>query len=395
LDLDFALRPDEGLPVSAHHRLHAAGPVVWGEALGGWLVSSYDGVRSVLSDVARFTSAGTPVAEALGAEGMLVNDTPFHHTIRAVWAKQVSAAAMAARARAIAGYAGEVLETARPRLEAGERVDFIPLFRDFVMRFIADAFAVPRGRMGAFVRWTELSADTPAVAMAEGSEAQQRHFTAKQDVSGLVYEQMDDRAARFARGEDPQDFIALMVAAMDASGISRSVAADNLFNFILGAFDTTEKWLANIMVTLYSRAELFAELQADRNLIAPFNEEVMRFDCVAQTIQRRVREGGAELCGQRMAAGDTVFVLLGAANRDPAKFADPDRFDMRRPPLPHMGFGVGFHHCLGLHIVRLEAQVFIDTLLDTFPRLRVAAADYGESWALWGPRALHMERDAA
>jgi cytochrome P450 len=175
VDLDFTLRPNEGLPVSAHHRLRAAGPVVWGDTLGGWLVSSYEGVKTVLSDVTRFTSAGTPVAETLGAEGMLVNDTPFHHTIRAVWAKQVSAAAMAARTRAIAGYAGEVLEAARPRLEAGERVDFIPLFRAFVMHFIADAFAVPRDRMGAFVRWTELSADTPAVAMAEGSEAEQHH----------------------------------------------------------------------------------------------------------------------------------------------------------------------------------------------------------------------------
>jgi cytochrome P450 len=395
MDLDFTLRPDEGLPFSAHRRLREAGPVVWGETLGGWLVSSYDGVRTVLSDVAQFTSAGTPVAETLGAEGMLVNDTPFHHSIRAVWAKQVSVAAMTARMHELEAYADEVLEAARPRLEAGESVDFIPLFRDFVMHFIAGSFAVPRDRMGAFVRWTELSADTPAVAMEEGSEAQQRHFTAKRDVFDLVYEQMDDRAAGFARGEEPQDFIALMVAAMEGNGITRSVAADNLFNFILGAFDTTEKWLANIMVTLYSSPELLAELHADRRLIVPFNEEVMRFDCVAQTIQRRVRQDGVTLEGQRMKAGDPVFVLLGAANRDPAKFTDADRFDMHRPPLPHLGFGVGFHHCLGLHIVRLEAQVFISVLIDTFPKLRVAAADYGDSWALWGPRALYMERDAA
>jgi cytochrome P450 len=394
VDLDFALRPDEGLPLSAHRRLREAGPVVWGETLGGWLVSSYEGVHTVLSDVARFTSAGTPVAEALGAEGMLVNDTPFHHTIRAVWAKHVTAAAMAARARHMEAFAGEVLDRARARLEAGERVDFIPLFRDFVMHFIAASFAVPRERMGAFVRWTELSADTPAVAMEEGSEAQERQFTAKRDVYDLVYEQMDDRAARLARGEAPEDFIALMVAAMDRAGITRSVAADNLFNFILGAFDTTEKWLGNIMVRLYASPELLAEIAADRSLIAAFNEEVMRCDCVAQTIQRRVREDGVTLAGQPMKAGDPVFVLLGAANRDPAKFADADRFDLHRPAIAHMGFGVGFHHCLGLHIVRLEARIFVEVLLDRFRDLRVAGIDYGDSWALWGPRALLMERDA-
>ena len=115
---------------------------------------------------------------------------------------------------------------------------------------------------------------------------------------------------------------------------------------------------------------------------------------VAQTIQRRVREDGVTLAGQRMSAGDAVFVLLGAANRDPAKFADADRFDLHRPAIPHLGFGVGFHHCLGLHIVRLEARVFVEVLLDRLRDLRVAGIDYGDSWALWGPRALYMERDA-
>ena len=116
--------------------------MVWSETLGGWLVSSYEEVREALSDVARFTSAGTPVAEVFGSEGMLVNDTPLHHTIRAVWAKQVSAAAMALRADEIAGYARQVLEAARPKLEAGQRVDFIAVFREFVMEFVAGSFAV-------------------------------------------------------------------------------------------------------------------------------------------------------------------------------------------------------------------------------------------------------------
>lgn len=394
MELDFVLRPDEGLPFSAHRRLREAGPVAWSENLGGWLVSSYEGVREALSDVARFTSAGTPVAEVFGNQGMLVNDTPLHHTIRAVWAKHVSAAAMAGRAPELEGFAAQVLEDARPRLEAGERVDFIPLFRAFVMLFVAGSFAVPHDRVGVFERWSQLSADTPVIEMTGGSEAQRRHFAARQDVFDLVDEQMADRKARFDRGENPQDFIALMVAAIGQGGITADIAADNLFNFILGAFDTTEKWLGNIAAKLYANPDLLRQVVADRSLIGPFNEEVMRCECVVQTIQRRVKHDGVTLAGQAMKAGDAVFILIGAANRDPAKFADADRFDLHRAALPHFGFGAGFHHCLGLHIVRLEARIFVGVLLDTFPNLRVVDMDYGDSWALWGPRALEMELNA-
>jgi cytochrome P450 len=116
----------------------------------------------------------------------------------------------------------------------------------------------------------------------------------------------------------------------------------------------------------------------------------MRCDTVAQTIQRRVRVDGAELGGPRLAAGDALFLLLGAANRDPAEFADPDRFDLHRRAGPHLGFGFGFHHCLGLNIARQEARAFVRVLLDALPELRVAEADFGDSWALWGPRRLEL-----
>ena len=104
----------------------------------------------------------------------------------------------------------------------------------------------------------------------------------------------------------------------------------------------------------------------------------------------RTTDAGAELAGQNMAGGDPVFLLLGAANRDAAEFEDPDSFDMHRTNKAHLGFGFGFHHCLGVNIARQEARAFVSVLLDTFPQLRVAEIDYGQSWALWGPRALHV-----
>lgn len=390
MDFDFDLAPGRGLPASAQARLHAAGEVVWCESMGGWLVSSYEGVKAVLGDLARFTSEGTPVAEVFGTQGMLVNDTALHNTLRAVWAKAVSREAMAARFDELKSLAAAALGAVRPRIEAGETIDLVPVFRDFVMRFIAVTFDVPRDRLAIFERWSEASADTPALGLDEGSEEARRHFAAREQVFALVEELVAERQRRMAQSEQPADLVSLMAAAEGHQGITHSVVVDNLFNFILGAMDTTEKWLGNVLVRLLADGAAQSALRADPSLVERFNDEVMRCDSVVQTIQRRVRAGGAEVAGQAMQGGDHVFVLLGAANRDPRAFDDAERFDLHRKGKPHLGFGFGFHHCLGLNIAKQEARAFVSALLGDYPKLCVIDADFGTSWALWGPRALRV-----
>lgn len=389
MQLDFDYRPDEDLPFSAHRRLREAGPVVWCETLNGWLVSSYEDVRAVLGDVVRFTSAGTPVAESLAGEAMLVDDTPMHHTVRAVWAKKVSRASIGERMAELEGNAARVLETARGRLEAGEAVDFVPLFRDYVMHFIASSFGVGRDKLSVFERWSQMSADTPALALPEGSPEAQRHAAVRDEVYALVRAEVRDRKERFARGELPDDLTALMVAA-EGDEITGPMVIDNLFNFILGAMDTTEKWIGNVIVRLCEDAPLREAVKADPAKIEPMIDEVMRCDTVAQTIQRKVREAGAELAGQHLNGGDVVFLMLGAASRDGAEFADPDTFDLNRVVKPNLGFGFGFHHCLGVNIAKAEVISFIKVLLACLPPLKVVRCDRGNSWALWGPRALEL-----
>jgi cytochrome P450 len=388
--IDFDYKPDEGLPFSAHRRLREAGPVLWSDTLGGWLVSSYEGVRTVLSDLTRFTSEGTPIAAAAGAEAMLVTDSPLHNALRAVWAKQVSKAAIAARQEELEENAAAVLDRARSELQGGATVDFVPVFRRFVMSFIASSFAIPPDRLEVFEFWSRLSADTPALELAAGSEAQLQHLAAKNRVMDLVREQVGARRENLRSGVPCEDFIGLMVAAEGQPGISPSVAVDNIFNFILGAMDTTEKWLGNILVRLFGNLQLLEQVREDRRLIDPLINEVMRADTVAQVIQRRVRQNDAQLGGVRMKAGDQIFLMLGAANHDPAEFENAGTFDIRRLQKLNFGFGFGFHHCLGLNIARQEACAFMSVLLDKLPNLRVAGCDYGNSWALWGPRALHM-----
>jgi cytochrome P450 len=368
---------------------------VWSEALGGWMVSSYEAVRTVLSDLTRFTSQGTPIAIAAGAQAMLVTDTPLHNTIRAVWTKHVSKAAIAARRELLEQNAAKVLDVARVGLGAGRSVNFVPLFRDFVMAFIASSFAIPPARLEVFELWSQLSAETPALELVPGSDAQQRHLAAKERVLDLVREQVAERQRGLANGEPRDDYISLMVAAEGQPGVTHDIVIDNIFNFVLGAMDTSEKWLGNIMIRLYASPDVHEEMRADRRLMEPFIEEVMRLDTVAQVIQRRVKVPGVSLGGVSMQEGDQIYLMLGAANQDPREFEQPGAFDVRRPQKLNLGFGFGFHHCLGLNIARQEAIAFVSVLLDALPDLRVAVCDYGNSWALWGPRALHMTVRAA
>ncbi|MGE3689774.1 MAG: cytochrome P450 [Novosphingobium sp.] len=390
MHLDFDFRPGEGLPYSALGRLRDAGPVVWSENLGGWLVTSWAAVREVLGDVGRFTSAGTPVAEVFGGQGMLVDDTPMHHVLRAVWAKRVTPVAMQARMAELDDNARRVLAPPAERMKAGEVVDFIPVFRDFVMEFIALSFGVSRAHLDIFENWSKMSADTPALGLEQGSEAQERHNRARADVVALVAGEMEDRRQRLDRGEDPADLIAPMVAAVGEKGITRQMAADNLFNFILGAMDTTEKWIGNIVLHLAADPAMRARVAANYSLIAALADEVMRFDTVAQTIQRRVREPGTRLAGRDLKGGDTIYLMLGAANRDETEYTGADSFVLDRPPSANLGFGFGFHHCLGINIARAEVVAFIGVLLDTLGPLRIAGCDHGDSWALWGPRRLEL-----
>jgi cytochrome P450 len=388
MEMDFVLRPNQNLPVSAHERMRAAGPVVWSDSLNGWLVSSYEGVRTVLSDLARFTSKGTAVEETLGREAMLVDDTPLHHKVRAVWTKPVSKAVIVARANEFRATAARVIGEAKARLEAGETIDLLPVLREYVTEFIHSSFGVPYERLEVFQRWSLMSADAPALALDEGSERAELHHRVRAEVVDLVKLEAEERRQAFARGEEPTDLVALMTAAEGMHGITRPMVIDNLFNFILGSMDTTERWIGLVLIHLFRRPELYARLRDDRGLVERTVDEVMRVDTVAQVIMRCVKEDGVELYGRKMGKGDAVFLMLGAASRDPETFEAADRFDIDRPQKPLLGFGYGFHHCLGINTARQETMSFVNAVLDALPPLTVVESDFGNNWALWGPRTL-------
>ena len=106
-------------------------------------------------------------------------------------------------------------------------------------------------------------------------------------------------------------------------------------------------------------------------MLPPAVEELLRYDSPVQGVVR-FAAAGVELGGQRLEAGATLLVLVGAANRDPAQFAEPDELDLAREPNRHLSFGRGIHFCLGAPLARLEGEIAVGRLLERFPELRLA-----------------------
>jgi cytochrome P450 len=139
---------------------------------------------------------------------------------------------------------------------------------------------------------------------------------------------------------------------------------------LLGAgHQTTTNLIGNAVLALLHNPDQRRRLVEDRMLIRTAIEEFLRYDSPVQ-VTARVAADDYPLDGKTIARGDFVVVLLGAANRDPAEFDEPDRLDLGRQTNRHVAFSAGVHSCLGAMLARIEAQIVITTLLRRFPRLR-------------------------
>ncbi len=120
---------------------------------------------------------------------------------------------------------------------------------------------------------------------------------------------------------------------------------------------------------------------------------MLRYETIAQVARRTVRNGDASVAGATIAEGDVVTCLLGAADRDPHRWAAPATFDPGRPAKTHFGFGFGMHYCIGIHLARLETGIWLSRLLDRLPAWDVPDhVDYGINFVLRGPLAVPVRR---
>jgi cytochrome P450 len=180
-----------------------------------------------------------------------------------------------------------------------------------------------------------------------------------------------------AKRADPgDDLLSALIAVHEGSDrLSQDELTSMVFLLLVAGHETTVNLIVTGAYTLLRHPEQLALLRAEPQRLPAAVEELLRYDGPVQVTTPAVAAAPIEVGGVTIPAGDVVVPALLAANRDPARFPEPDRFDLTRTPNPHLAFGHGLHHCLGAPLARLEGRIALGSLLARFPGLRLADPD--------------------
>jgi cytochrome P450 len=318
--------------------------------------------------------------------------TPKLREQRAMSASIVSREALRSYEPIIARHADGLIDTFISRGKAEFRSEFASLIPRRVMMEI---FGFPREDEPDFIRWA--SGQGPVGSKLASPEEQAREQQNRLDLADYFKRKV------LARLESPEDdYVSVFVhdqVARDGALDLPYVLAE-LTNLFAAGNGTTAHMLASAMLLLLQNPRELERIRADRELVRPMLEEVVRLEGPIQWNQRVVMED-VELHGVEIPAGSIVIIVWAAANRDEETFPDPDAFDIDRPGLlkRHLGYGQGVHLCLGAPIARLEGQIAMNRVLDRLHNLRLDP-DAGEATHIpnlnqRSPTAVHIAFDAA
>jgi len=362
----------EGDPHRVLAQLRAAAPAAWVPVLGTWLITGYDLAVAVMRDARTFTvdDPRFSTAQVVGPSMLSLDgaphahhrgpfNRPFRHDevharlaafTRAETGRLVSAIEPLGAAELRRAVAGPLAAAVMAELLGLGQVDpatILTWYDGIVAAVQAEGAAASRGAL------PDTGADTGAdgvTSVAAGGTA------AFGELAASLREVI-------ARGDS--------LLAEVTGPLAEQEAISNAAVLMFGGIETTEGMIANALLYLLSSPAQLALVLADPGLVPAAVEESLRLEPAAAVVDRYAT-AGTRLGGADIRAGDQVTVSIAGANRDPAVFADPDVFDVRRANAGrHLAFAHGPHFCLGAHLARLEAQVAVGTLLARLPRLRL------------------------
>ena len=348
----------EADPHPALARLRAAAPVSWVPALGAWLVTGYDLAVEVLRDARTFTvdDPRFSTAKVVGPS-MLSLDGAQHARHRGPFNRAFRRDEVHARLASFTwAETGRLVSAIEPRGAAELRRTVAGPLAVAVM---AEALGLGPADPARVLTWYD---GIVAAVQAEAATAQAG------DPGPAGTAAFAELAASLREVIAAPESASLL---SQAGPLTEAEAISNAAVMMFGGIETTEGMIANALLHLLSSPAQLELVLADPGLVPAAIEESLRLEPAAAVVDRYATRD-ARLGGAGIRAGDQVTVSLAGANRDPAVFAEPDLFDVRRPNAGHhLAFAHGPHFCLGAHLARLEAQAAIETLLARLPRLRL------------------------
>jgi pimeloyl-[acyl-carrier protein] synthase len=364
-------------PHQAYEALRSRG-AVHRDTMGLWLLVNHADCKAVMQDTKisrdprqwRNYAAIRPylaesVLEKTVERFMLFNDAPMHTRIRQL----VSAAFTPAAMRLIEEQVRATAVSMVAALPHDRPFDLLADFAQvFPIRVIADMLGLAPEDLAQTREWS----DAISLVVEPAATRSLKEKSNQAAIEMTQYLQTEVARRRKQRGNTVLD---MLLTAQDASGdLADDELIANLMLMFMAGHETTTNLLGNGMLTLLRHPDQLARLRANPELMPSAVEEILRFESPANVVAR-VTRAPLHISGVDIPAGELLYCLTGAANRDPSVFANPEQFDIGRTPNPHLSFGGGVHYCIGAPLARLEAAVAFEALLLRFPRLQLAQTD--------------------
>jgi len=377
-------------PYPMYHRLRAEDPV-HRSPLGFWVLTRYDDVVSVLRDpnfakeaIAAFVAQRLGVDSTVGIGiSMLDRDPPDHTRLRSLVSKAFTPRVVEGLRPRIQQIVDELLDRAEDR----RSMDLIEeLAYPIPVIVICEMLGVPVEDHERFRGWSlDLARGLDATLLGAGSDLAVRSLSSRRSLSDYFRELIAER-----RDSPRGDLLTALITAEEAGDkLSEHELLATCILLLVAGHETTVNLLGNGTLALLRHPDQLRLLRENPALIGSAVEELLRYDGPVQRTAR-VPSATAVIAGHKIEAGEMVMPFIGAADRDPAQFPEPDRLDIARADNRHIAFGWGIHFCLGAPLARLEGQIAINTMLRRFPKLALATdrPEYRQSLTLRGLKSL-------
>ncbi|MFJ8633370.1 cytochrome P450 [Streptomyces sp. NPDC093568] len=359
-------------PYDVYQRLREAAPVhriAGPDGSPAWLVTRYDDVREALADprlsldkrhAAPGGYRGLVLPPALDAN-LLNMDPPDHTRIRRLVGRAFTARRVERLRTPVRRTADRLLDALGPH----GTTDLIAAYAaPLPVTVICDLLGVPEAHRRDFREWTDaLVAPDPA-----------RPRAAKEAVGAMLG--FFTRLLADKRADPADDLLSDLVAVREEGDrLSEDELMSLAFLILFAGYENTVQLIGNAVLALLRHPDQLAALREDPARLPAAVAELSRYEGPALLAIRRFPTEDVTLGGVTVPAGETVLLSLAAANRDPARFPDPDRLDLARDASGHLALGHGIHHCLGAPLARAETEIALAALLERFPALALADED--------------------
>jgi aspartate racemase len=360
-------------PYPLFHRLRQEDPVHWDPFLHAWVVTRYADVLEVLHT---FSADRTPTPEQLTSMGlehlgpiaqvmvkqMLFMDAPAHARLRGL----ASVAFTPARVNALKSHIEEIVSDLLDAVQAKGQMDLIAEVAEPLPAIVtAEMLGVPVSDRHRLKDWSANFAEMLGNFQHNPERAQLMLRTVDEMTSYFR------DAVREIRKQPREGLIhSLLTAEIDGDRLAEEEVIANTIVTMVGGQETTTNLIGNGMLTLLRNRDQMEKLQNDLSLIPSAVEEMLRYESPSQHTAR-LAPSDRVLGGKEIIKRQAVIAVMAAANRDPERFPDPDRFDIERKDNRHLAFGYAAHFCFGAPLARVEGQIVFEALLRRMPKLRL------------------------